>query len=270
MRCIENAACASSAGIVERVASSCARARRVEVVGTARVEAGIDQAQRLALVVGVRARYAQAFLQAAQIEVGAREVADDRDLRGGKIGRSRAGIGVLGFDAAANASEQVQFPAGVDADAVALAIARVAIGAGLLVGARAGIGGLGTRAHHRKGVEPRAAQLRLRTVPGRKRDAQVVVGSKGVGHEAIQQWISEAAPERVVAPTRFGGGRSIHEVGEALRGRGVRPHVVGTDGAGRERRAQCGDLECAQRAVGDRLMHGCPPRFRRRARIDWT
>ena len=124
-------------------------------------------------------RHAQALLQAAQFEVAARDLADDRDLQRGQVGRTGRGLGALRFDAAADAAEQVQFPAERRSPAlVALAVAVRARHAGRLVGAGAGVAGVGLRGDGRQLVEPCAAQQCIRAVVARQCDAQVVVGDQ--------------------------------------------------------------------------------------------
>src|SRR3546814_5362817 len=54
--------------------------------------------QGLALVVGVLARHAQALLKAAQVEVGARDLAHDRHLRRLEIRGAGRGAGAIGLD----------------------------------------------------------------------------------------------------------------------------------------------------------------------------
>ena len=65
----------------------------------------VDEAQGLALVVDIRVRHAQALLQPAQLEVGTRELARDRDLRRGEVGGSRPGVGAAGLERAPDATE---------------------------------------------------------------------------------------------------------------------------------------------------------------------
>ena len=52
-----------------------AGARGVELGAASRGETHLDEAQRLALVVGVLARHAQALLQTAQLQVASRHLA---------------------------------------------------------------------------------------------------------------------------------------------------------------------------------------------------
>src|SRR3546814_13925198 len=147
------------------------------------VQARVDQAQGLALVVGVLAGHAQALLQAAQVEVGARDLAHDRHLRRLEIGGAGRGTGAIGFDPAADAAEQVQLPAGIDAGAVAFAVAVAARHARRLVRAGARIAALGAGGDGREVVELRAAPPRI----GRSEERRV-------GKECVSTGRSRGAP----------------------------------------------------------------------------
>ena len=131
------ATAASSAGMRDSVVSSCARAREVSnSVPRPASKTRLDHAQRLALVVGVLARHAQALLQTAQLEVAARHLADDRHLQRGQIVRAGARVRALRLDVAPHAAEQVEFPAGDVAAPSSCRCRGLARGARQLVGAR--------------------------------------------------------------------------------------------------------------------------------------
>src|SRR5690606_26785645 len=119
------------------------RARGVELGAAAGAQARVDQAQRLALVGGILACHAQALLQAAQVEVRAGHLADDRDLRGSQVRRARGRVRAACLDTATDPAEQVQLPARLDPGAVGLGIAAVAVDARQLVAAGAAIAAFG-------------------------------------------------------------------------------------------------------------------------------
>ena len=230
-------------------------ARGVELGAAAGVEARLHQAQRFALVLGVVAGDAQAFLQATQFDVAARDLADDRDLQRVQVGRGGPGLGALRLDVAAHATEQVELPARVGLHVVALAVAIVAAtpGAWSALGARIAGGGAG--GHRREAVELGVAQQRVGAVVAGQRDAQVVVGDQRLLDQPRQQRVVEALPELGIGLRCRGLDRgSVGTAGVVGRGGATaavapssrancaawrrRPHEVRADGARSERERQ--------------------------------
>src|SRR6187200_1337897 len=100
------------------------RARRVEFRATAGVEAGLGELERRLLVRDVAARDVELKLLSAQLEIGARHFAGDEDLHILQAGFLGAELGLAGFEPAAYAAEEVEFPERIEARVIELGIAR--------------------------------------------------------------------------------------------------------------------------------------------------
>src|SRR5439155_18160341 len=116
------------------------------------IEASFDEAQGLALAARVFLRNAQLLLQAAQLEVVARDLGDDGHLHCLQIARRGVSLGTLRVDAVAYASEQIQFPRQMRADVIALAGA-LAAGERCLVGAESCVARVRLCRHGRKTIQ---------------------------------------------------------------------------------------------------------------------
>src|SRR5690606_33865123 len=158
--------------------------------------------------------------------------------------------GAAGLGRARHPAEQVQLPAGGDAGAPRLVVARLARRARRLVGAAAHVGGLAVGGDRGQGVEARAAQQRVGAVEPGQRDAQVVVGLQRLVDQARQQRIIQALQEGIVEGGWRGGARGGGRVRfEASGYRHVRADVVRAGHAGREQRG-------GERSDGQWLHHG--------------
>src|SRR6185312_852862 len=150
----------------------------VELGAASGTEALGGDAQTLALVLYVATGNRKLVLRAPQLEVGARDLGDDRYLRVTQIGLGSLQVSACGFVLPANAAEQVELPGGIEARVVQLVLVAGPHGAGgrrdLLFGVAAGSG------DRRSEIEQRlvAGSARLDQAP--EGDAQIVVGVEGV------------------------------------------------------------------------------------------
>ncbi len=203
------------------------RARRVEFRAAAGIESNLRELERGLLVRDVAARDVELQLLAAQLEVGARDFAGDDHLHVLQRGFLGAELGLAGFEPAAHAAEEVEFPERVEAGVVELSIARGAGQDALVRRARLGVAAAGIDA--RREIEGGIAPQRACFLHARQRDAQVVVRRQRVGHEFIEFRVGEVVPERSGA---LPGGVGGFHVVEFLRGLRFRRVVVRAHGAG--------------------------------------
>ena len=171
----------------------------------------------------------QLALLAAQLEVGARHLGADRDLRVAQRGRGALHLRALRLDVAAHAAEQVELPGRVEAGVVEARAERGARGAVHLREALLGVAA---------GGGDRRREVKLRLAPQRpcldqvtERDAQVVVGEQRIVDQLVERRIAELRPELRLRLVRAVGGIA----GPGERGRHGRGglDVVGADRATR-------------------------------------
>src|SRR5262245_6263826 len=96
------------------------RLRGVQLGATAGVQARGGEVQRFLLVLDVATCDVELSLLAAQLEIRTGDFRDDGDLRVMQTGFRRAQIGVLRFDVATDAAEEVELPHGVETGVVVL------------------------------------------------------------------------------------------------------------------------------------------------------
>ena len=247
-------------------------ARRVELGAAAGVEPRVGDVQRFLLVDHVAAGDVQLLLLAAQFEVGARDFGRHGDQRVTACGLDRAELCIAGLERAARATEEIEFPKGVEAGVVKLA------GAG-----RTGLRGDQRRAlpgvsaagvDGRREVESRVTAQCARFAHASLRDAQVVVGGNGFGDQAVESGVLEVLPElrqRSAGGFRLRGEGGRLRIVEVVRDLLLRRLVVGAHGAGGEygrgkwgeRESELGHCRNLWRRAGLGLF-GCVAIFRSR------
>src|SRR5690606_10913661 len=168
-------------------------------------------------------------LRAEQLQVVARDLRGDADLRGVQAGLGRLRLGVRGFGLAPYPPVQVDLPEGVEAEVEGL-------GQHALVPARAEADELllaaivrAVRAHGRQPVQPGVAVDRTRLGEPGGRDAHVEAVAERTLDQVVEHGVAELAPPgcfdlRAGEVLRV----RVHETG----GRGVRSFVLRTHGAG--------------------------------------
>ncbi len=208
-----------------------AAALHVQFAAGAQLRAGLGQALGIAQVVQRGARHRDAFLRAAQLEIVARHFRGHGDLRIGHPGLLGFQVGARRLAGAALASEQIELPAGIEAQAVALGQHARAAGVRIrrLAAAVVAVGG-----NVRRLVQTLFGEDRARLVHVRQGDAQVEVGDQALVHQLLQHRVVELRP-----PRRHRRGAREHRCRRALQRhrRLFRRTVVGADaGAGAEQR----------------------------------
>ena len=194
-------------------------ARLRELLGVAQVAQGLP-------------RHVELLLHPAQLEVVARHLGGHGDLGIGQAGLFGFQVGTCGLRGATLAAEQVQLPAGIEAQAVALAgralaaVGQVRLAAAVVVAAGGGVRGL---------VEAVLDEHRARLRHPRQGDAQVVVGRQRLRHQSLQHRVAELRPPG--PDRRFAGeggiARALQVDRRLCRRDIVRPHG---DAAGQQQR----------------------------------
>jgi hypothetical protein len=220
--------------------------RGVELGSPAGIEPHLGEVERGALVRDVATRDIELLLLAAQLEVGASDFGGHDHLRIAQARFGGAHLGARRFRSAAEAAEEIELPERIEARIVELLISRNA--GHRLHGRQAPIGVAGTGGDRRREVETSLATQRAHFGHACESDAQVVVRGRRIVHEALQRLVLEQRPELRDGILRRV--RRVRSLVETLRHRRCGPHVVGPDGAARER--------CGEQRQRD-STHGSPP-----------
>jgi len=218
-------------------------AQHVEAGGQAGVELRLGQREPIALDGQILLRHRQLPLGAAQLDVVARHFGEQGQGDIAAILHRRL-IGSLGgFDGAALATEEVDFPGGIEAYLVKIAALARTKAAGRHadghVGAAVGavIAGAGIGCGILRGAGD--AALRPRLADTRLRFGEIGGGLQRLRHELVQGGVAEAFPPGAVRRLRcIGGGTLLELLGEAGRQRLLRRLVVGAHGAGTQQCAE--------------------------------
>lgn len=207
------------------------RARRVELGAAAGIETRLDDAQRLALIIGIALRHVVLRLRAAQLEIIARDFGDDAHLHAAQIGLDRLFVRLARFDFAAHTAPQIDFPKRIDATGGQFRRMRGAVER--LIGADARLGVRRLHRHRRQQIVLTLVAQRARLIQIRERDAQIVIALQREADESVERAVTEYAPE-----LRDGRVTSVRHIVGRIRVRRFRDRtlVIGADRAARDDR----------------------------------
>ena len=225
------------------------RTLQVKFAAASGFGAGLGDVERGLLAFGVLQHHVATRLQSAQLEVVACHFRRHRDLGAPQVGDGGVAERVLRLHAAHAATEQADFPAGVETDVVEIAAQLVGRCTGHFLGRTLGTIALAGGGDHREQIAQGGAPAGAGFAEAGLGDAQVVIGGQRVGDQGLQLRIREGLP---VVREHFAllqaGGIGMRELFRQGR---IRAHVVGTEHAAAQRDAD-GETEQG-------ITHGSSP-----------